>query len=333
MLKHSKKICSVIILAALLTAGCSSNQTAKNAWKGTKGAWYTYVSPPASINYDDKGEMDAYEVALATRMMGIDIQLTNLERVMNNADKPPTGDWMQMFFGRFPWMSGFAGVKADGTIIGQEPSMPMKPLDFSPLLEEDKKQNVRAIRGYVQDTPMGPEVFLGTPLYDAQDFLGMVVAHFDMRGLLNYSTNADELIILAPQAVLWSGNYDVAATPLASVKWDEVVATNSKGTVSGGGQTFYWVARYLGNQPLIFAVPVENTKSTKQAGAEPKQAGAEAKQAGKPEVKPIAAPDRTAPGMSRDLQPGSQDSMLLPANTARPSPFGPGKAPEERKLD
>lgn len=317
MPKKFTTVCLSLTVAAILAAGCSSNQTVHDAWKTTKGLWYTYASPPAAIDYEESGEMSVYELALATRMMGIDIQLGQLERVMSNADKPPTNEWLQSFFARFPWMGGFAGVKADGQIIGQEPAAPMKSLDFLPLLEEDKKQNMRALRGYVEDTPLGAEVFLAAPLYDASDFLGVVVAHFDMRALLRYATDPEELVIVAPQAVLWSGKYDIAATPMSGVDWGEVVRKNSKGTVSNANGSFYWVARYLGNQPLIFAVPVSGNFPEKS-----EQLGGIGSGGGGigtpflPEGAPMMIPS--------DLQPGSNDSMLLPGNSgARPSPFGP----------
>ncbi len=316
MPKRFTTVCLFLTVAAIVTAGCSSNQTVHDAWKTTKGLWYTYASPPATIDYEESGEMSVHELALATRMMGIDIQLGQLERVMSNADKPPTNEWLQNFFARFPWMGGFAGVKADGQIIGQEPAAPMKSLDFLPLLEEDEKQNMRALRGYVEDTPLGAEVFLAAPLYDASDFLGVVVAHFDMRALLRYATDPEELVIVAPQAVLWSGRYDIAATPMSGVDWGEVVRKNSRGTVSNAAGSFYWVARYLGNQPLIFAVPVSGTfpEKSEQFGG----MGSGGESVGTPFL------SEDVPMIPSDLQPGSSDSILLPGNSgARPSPFGP----------
>ena len=60
----------------------------------------------------------------------------------------------------------------------------MKPLDFIPLLYEDKKQSTRALRADVQNSSFGPEVLLASPLYDGTEFLGVVVANFDMRSLM-----------------------------------------------------------------------------------------------------------------------------------------------------
>lgn len=264
MFSNMRLYAIVTICAALMSAGCSSSQPVKNVWKGAKGVWHTYVSPPAGIDYNDKGDMEAHERALARRMMEIDVQLGELERVMTNADKPPTAEWLAAFFKRFPWIDGFAGVKAGGEIIGQEPGPPLKPLDFSPLLQEGEKQNLRALRGHVQDTPMGPEVFLATPLYDSQNFLGVVAAYFDMRNLLRYSVEPGELIVFSPGTLLWAGKYDYASTPLASVDWAQTMRSATKGVVSNDGGTFYWVTRYFGNTPLIFAVAVQGNFTEKE---------------------------------------------------------------------
>ncbi len=239
--------------------GCSSNQSIKNVWKGTKSFWYSTVNVPASIDYDATGSLDEYEELLARSMVGIDSQLIALEKTMNNADRPPTEQFVRGLFARYPWLTGFTAVKADGTLVVHAPGPPIKALDFHPLLEKDPKQNSRAVRGFVQDTAMGPEVLLATPLYDAQTFLGFVSVYFDMRALLRYSESPDDLMIIAPNAILWPGKYNVASTPMAGIAWDQILLETHSGTVSNASGKFYWTIRYLGNVPLIFAVPVEGS--------------------------------------------------------------------------
>lgn len=41
-------------------------------------------------------------LALTNCMMGIDVELGRLERVMLNADKPPTREWISNFFCHLP---------------------------------------------------------------------------------------------------------------------------------------------------------------------------------------------------------------------------------------
>ncbi len=253
-------ICFIVLLCfSIACVGCSSNQTIKDAWQGTKSFWYSNVSVPASIDYDDTGDLNAYEQSLAKNMLGIDDQLTKLEKVMNNADKLPTQQWIQRLFAMFPWIDGFSGIREDGVIIGQAPGTPMKPLDFTPLLLEDTQQNFRALRANVQDTPMGPEVFLAAPLYDAHVFLGVVSVYFDMRALLKFAAEPENIVIFSPQAVLWSGKYDFASTPMAGVEWHNVTFQESSGTVSNPNGKFYWKLRYLANQPIIFAVAMQGS--------------------------------------------------------------------------
>lgn len=249
----------VISLALSVACGCTAWQPTKEVWKTTKGLWYTYVSPPASVDYDDKGSVQSEGLALSSAIMGIDVELDKLERAMQNADKPPTQEWLTSLFASFPWLNGFAGVKYDGTILGQEPPDSLKKLDFIPLLYEDKKQGSRALRADAQPGPLGPEIILATPLYDGIDFLGIVAAYFDMRSLMRFSNNANAIVVLTPGALLWPGKYDFAATPLAGVDWNKVVLESTSGTCSNSTGAFYYMVRYLGNLPMIFAIPSKGT--------------------------------------------------------------------------
>ncbi len=253
-MKKRSLVCCTVLAGSLLLSACSSYQPTKNVWKSTKDMWYSYVSVPATVDYSEKGTLSPRGQALSACMMGVDMELSRFERTMLNADRPPTREWMDRFFTDYPWVSGFAGVKYDGTLLGQEPGPSLKNLDFIPLLYEDKKQNSRALRGYVQQSDLGPEVMLAAPLYDGVDFLGIVVSYFDMRNLVKFSSSPEDLVILSPQALLWPGKYDFAATPLSSVDWAEVVRKSSSGTCTNERGSFYYQVRYLGNLPLVCAV-------------------------------------------------------------------------------
>ena len=74
------------------------------------------------------------------------------------------------------------------------------------------------------------------------------------RSNMQYSKTPDNVVILSPQALLWPGKYDFAATPLAGVNWDEVTQKSTSGTCSNANGTFYFNVRFLGNVPLVFAV-------------------------------------------------------------------------------
>ena len=154
------------------------------------------MNPPAQIDYDDKGVLnDAETDARPSRMVGIDIQLEQLERYLQNSDKPPTGESVAVLFHRFPWLSGLAAVDANGMVLAQEPPAAMKELDFAKMLEQKARGNeLRGLRGLVEDTPLGPEVLTGIPIYSGSEMLN-IVAHFDMRSLLTYTSGASSVCV------------------------------------------------------------------------------------------------------------------------------------------
>ena len=227
-------------------------------WKSTKAFYGEYINPPATVDYEDKGVLNDAETMLASRMVGIDIQLEQLERYLQNADKPPTGESVAVLFHRFPWLSGLAAVDASGAVLAQEPPVPMKELDFAKMLEQKPCGNeLRGIRGLVEDSPLGAEVMVGVPIYAGPEMLGVLVSHFDMRSLLTYTSGAEDLVVIAPQGVLWPGRFVMDETPLSGQKWEELTAGTTQGTVSNKNGSFLWIVRFLGAQPIIFATPSE----------------------------------------------------------------------------
>jgi hypothetical protein len=279
-----------LLLALALSMGCSSNQTVKNTWKGTKNIWYSYVNVPAAIAYSDTGSMPEYETLFSKSIMGIDLQLLALERTMQNADKPPTPEWLNTFFAQFPWVDGVTGLDGTGAVVG-EVERNKKQLDFSPLLENDPKQNLHALRGYVQESDDGPAVLLAVPLYDGPDFLGVVVAYFEMRSLMRYSDAPENLIITSPGGLLWSGS---SVGTLPNADWGTILRKSASGTISDASGSYQWVSRYLGNYPLVFATQkTASGKTSKNVTAEPAPR----------EEKPSA--DASAPSAASDTAPSA----------------------------
>ncbi len=335
----SVKRCLILaILAALLAQapGCSSYQPTKNVMKTTRELWYEYISPPAHIDYDDKASVEPLGQAFVDGMMGIDIELARLERLMSNADRTPTRGWVTQFFAEVPWVEGLAGLKSDGVQVGQEtaPGKVQVSLDFVPLLYEPPKQALRALRGDVQPSAQGPMVVLGAPLYDGIDFLGVVATYFRMSSLMDRSKKPDEMVILTPHALLWSP-FDYAATPLAGVDWTTAVAKASHGTASSEAGSFAWQVRWLGNLPIVFAL-VEKGSFPKSSGS---LAGSEKffparEKLPVPPVKPRTttnllgeeivppAPGQEAQGprsggsSATEIEPGSSESILRPEEAA-----------------
>jgi hypothetical protein len=213
---------------------------------------------------------------------------------MQNADKPPTPEWLNTFFSQFPWVDGITGLNSEGGIVGHA-GRAEKKLDFGSLLESDPKQCLHALRGDVQDSDSGPEVLLAVPLHDGPDFLGLVVANFEMRSLMQHSDARESLIITSPGGQLWSGS---SAGTMPNVDWRAITRSRTNGTISDGSGTYQWVSRFLGNYPLVFAVR-KTASGTAPEKAETASASREASY----------SVDENAPSASSDAAPASTDKL------------------------
>ncbi len=259
------RLCLVFLLAAILLTGC---QTMTGYWKDTKRLYGEYVNPPASLDLEDVGECEIEEARLAYSFTEMDYQFFALERALEGSPMPPTDEWVAQLMGRFPWLSGVTAVSNTGAILGQTPPTPMKPLEYSPLLETPEGRNHMALRAYAQDTPMGPEVYVGVPIYAGNDFKGILVTHFDPRTVLKFSRAPEDLIIMTPDLLLWPGRYGTA-NAVVSADWKGILRSKYCGSVGKSPEDFYWVVRHLANLPMIFAVPIdENYAAPSQQTAE-----------------------------------------------------------------
>ncbi len=249
----------VLLLAMCLfvLAGCRTPQTVRDVWKETRSYYYEYLNTPAQLDLDDKGNVADYQAALGTAISDFDMQLQELERALHNSDQNPNAEWVAALTARFPWLSGVALTDEDGIPRAKIPPNFPKPFEISSLLEVDSKQLLKDLRASVQNDPLGPEIYLGNPVYSGADFKGVITVHFDPRTLLARTGDAAQVIIAGPDGILWPGIYDPAATPIAGVAWGEEVKSNVSGVKRNESGAFYWICRYLGNLPLIYAIRIQ----------------------------------------------------------------------------
>ena len=247
----------MVAACVLLLAGCRTPQTVKDAWKGTRSYYYEYLNTPASLNLDDKGNISDYEAALGAAIADFDTRIQELERALQNSDQNPDATWVTVMTTRFPWLSGIVLTDSDGIPRAKIPQVYAKPFDIGTLLEADPKQQIKELRAFVQEDPLGPEIYVGNPVYVGADFRGVITVHFDPRTLLARTADASHVMIAGPNGVLWPGIYDAAATPVAAVDWEERVKRSISGIERNELGSFYWICRYIGNLPLIYAIRIQ----------------------------------------------------------------------------
>lgn len=205
----------------------------------------------------DKGDIEDYQAALGFAISEYDLQLQELERVLYNSDRNPDMAWVTAITTRFPWLSGVVLTDDLGVPRAKIPPDFPKPFTIGSLLEVDEKQQLKELRAFVQHDPLGPEIYVGNPVYYGADFRGVIVAHFDPRALLARTGDPAHVVIAGPEGVIWPGRYAVESLPLSKVDWSEETRKNHTGVVRNEHGAFYWVSRYLGNLPLVYAIRIQ----------------------------------------------------------------------------
>ncbi len=247
------------LLAAslLVLSGCRTPQTVKDVWKGTRSYYYEYLNTPAKLDMDDRGNVLDYESGLGSAIAEFDMQLQELERVLQNSDRQPDAQWVATMTTRFPWLSGIALTDAEGVPQAKIPAVFPKPFVIGTLLEADPKQQLKDLRAFIQDDPQGPEIYVGNPVYSGADFRGVITVHFDPRVLLARTSDPTQVMLAGPDGIIWPAVYDAAATPIANVNWAEKVKSEVSGIERNELGAFYWICRYIGNLPLIYAIRIQ----------------------------------------------------------------------------
>lgn len=245
----------LLVVCTLPGWGCTYSQSLKDIWKFSDKQFRAYVNTPAVIDMEATGDCEAYELALGEAVLTVDDRLQRFVRAMENGDRNPDQNWVLAIMRRFPWLSGVALVDADGTPLARYPEYFMKEFDVSALLEADPKQSISSLRAYVQQSPFGPEIYLAHPVFASGNFRGLVVAYFDPRALAGLSEEADQFMLASPAGVVWAGQFDAAATPVGQADWEEILGRRSRGLIGPSENRFFWTTRYVGNLPLIYAIP------------------------------------------------------------------------------
>jgi hypothetical protein len=245
-------LASLLLCSFIVVGACESHQVLKDSWKFTRRQYVAYLNTPAVVDVNDKGGREAYELALAEAVGGVDAELVRLIRAMENSDRRPDQEWALQMMQRFPWISGVALVGGDGVVNARYPEYFAKDFDAGPLLEADPKQQPGMLRAYVQTGNAAPEIYLGNPVYVGEEMRGIIVSHFDPAALASMSPDPDAFCMITPAGVVWPGRFGAAA----GENWETILKERSSGLTGSGDSAFFWITRYIGNLPMLYAMPV-----------------------------------------------------------------------------
>ena len=76
-----QRLLIILLLVGLSGAlGCGKSQTMKDSWKFTTRQYRTYLNTPATLDMEDKGSCEPYELALGEAVLKVDDELQKLIR-------------------------------------------------------------------------------------------------------------------------------------------------------------------------------------------------------------------------------------------------------------
>jgi len=217
-----------------------------------------YLNAPIAFDYTGVEELTQNQVTLSQHLSGIESHLTELERALETYDQSPTSEDMGRFLQRFPWLSGVVFIDPNGEVLTHQPDISLASFNFAPLAQmRGTSFRDRNLAGIIQKTELGDELFLGTPIFSSTEYLGMLVVHFDIRAMLQWCDEPDELIILTPSEVLWSGKFNFAKDAFKSIDWEKRLGKAVSGVCRNDEGRFAWLVRYAGECPLIFCTSAQ----------------------------------------------------------------------------
>ncbi len=242
-----------VLLITFMFAGCT--QGVKEYWKTSKRYYYEYINTPAEVDLELEEKLPAGVEAIGVAVPPIDAELRRFERTMFALDRNPDGAWMQNLVANHSWISGMALIDLEGNVVEQWPDTSLKSLDFKPIVSILPGKTTRLLRSYAQDTPMGPEVYVAVPILEEGVTARYFVAHFDPRELFSRAPHSAEIMVAAPDVLLWPGKFKADATPVVTEDWSSSIRRSTNGSIHNSTGEFFWVGRYLGTLPMAFAAP------------------------------------------------------------------------------
>jgi hypothetical protein len=303
-----RKWAFLLLCSFLVVGACESHQVLKDSWKFTRRQYVAYLNTPAGIDWSDKGGREAYELALAEAVSAVDAELVRLIRAMENSDRRPDQEWALQMMQKFPWISGVALVGGDGVVNARYPEYSAKEFAAGPLLEADAKQQPGMLRAYVQADKTSPEIYLGNPVYVGEEMRGIIIAHFDPAALASMSPDPGAFCMITPAGVAWPGRFGAAA----GENWETILKERSSGLTDGGDSAFFWITRYIGNLPLVYAMPLSavSAETAPRPAQSPAPAAPEAG-APAPAGQEAGTPARAEP--AADKKSGGETRVARPA--------------------
>lgn len=253
-----------LALVLMILAGCHTLTRTKRYLNRQWEPVREYVDPDAEIDTNAYKMDNPNFEKLARLITPVDAPLMQLARFISDRDTYPDEEWFKLLMTRFPWLNRSFVTDVDGVILDQTPAVPLKRFS-QPLVFEGywRKTFLKTVPDYPE---LGPELYIGTPYFVDAEFKGLIVAGFDPRSAIDFSTDPEQLIIVHPGGGVWSDGCKVDDKAILALPWDEILEDDVTGQVHVGDKYYTWLARFIGDDQYVYATesvdPTKGAEST-----------------------------------------------------------------------
>ncbi|MEF2145881.1 MAG: hypothetical protein V3573_10580 [Desulfovibrionaceae bacterium] len=241
----------LLLLLAIMAVSCS---TLEEGWKDTVDVAYDvhgFVNPDPQVDFDRYQFDNPNQEKLARLMTPVDGPVKSLIRYVSDRDSYPDQKWTDLLFLRYPWIHNLIIVDPEGWMLDRFPEEPLKRIDHPLIYEAVWRETF--LQTVVDYPELGPELYVGTPMFKNADFAGLILVSFDPRTLFSFCPEPEELIIIQPGGGVWSMDESVDKDALKALDWNEMLEDDVTGDVMAGDTKYTWIVRYVGRDPYVYA--------------------------------------------------------------------------------
>ncbi|RQD56920.1 cache domain-containing protein [Desulfonatronovibrio magnus] len=202
----------------------------------------------------NRKDVSALEKSLATNIYPIDTQMTRLLRDLSVRDSFPPPEWMAGMMNRYFWLNGISIIDADQNILFRYPSVSIKDLSFSPAFPQALDLRQGRVMLAIEESELGKEVLLISSVYENFEIAGFIVVHFDPRTFIAQSNRPEDIILITDQEIAWTGQFENITPLLQPIDWQDKLTRRISGKISLEHDQFFWFARAVGEDWLIYLI-------------------------------------------------------------------------------
>ncbi len=245
---RGKKLLCFFIILFLCASGCG-------VWHKTKEVYQKYTFHKG-INLDKKSGLGSGEKTMAKLISPIDAQLEFLIQDLKTQEFSSGQNWIKQVYQNFSWLSGIVVVNDQTRIVERYPNHSEQNFIVQDTLSKISNSDKSEFCCFVQKDGSRPKVCIVRSFYKRELWQGSLIAYFDFDSLFKFPSLPSKIIALHYDTILYNNGFEHVAQKISKLAWESKLKNKSWGELKVENENFFWLARYIGKDPIIYVVEI-----------------------------------------------------------------------------